>query len=59
MATCGGELTWDEVNAWRLELHRAFEAAFSATTLPERPDYDGANAFLVKARRSAVDKRRS
>jgi hypothetical protein len=49
-----GELPWGEVDEWRLELHRAFDAAFSATTLPERPDFDRANAFLLKARRSMV-----
>jgi hypothetical protein len=47
-----GELPWDEVNAWRLDLHRAFDAAFARTQLPERPDYERANAFLIKARRS-------
>mgnify|MGYP002780601178 FL=1 len=49
-----GELSWAEVNAWRLELHWEFDAAFETTTLPERPDYDAANAFLVRARRSRV-----
>jgi uncharacterized protein len=49
-----GELPWEEVNAWRLELHRAFDAAFAATRLPERPDYDRVNAFLLHARRSMV-----
>src|SRR5215210_507447 len=29
-----GALPWEEVNAWRLELHRAFDAAFTATRLP-------------------------
>jgi hypothetical protein len=50
-----GELPWEEVDAWRLELHRAFDAAFSGTTLPERPDFDRANGFLQRARRSMVD----
>jgi hypothetical protein len=47
-------VSWEEVNAWRLRLHREFDAAFAATPLPERPDYDKANAFLLKARRSMV-----
>jgi hypothetical protein len=47
-----GELPWDEVEAWRLALHREFDAAAEATKLPERPDYERANEFLVKARRS-------
>jgi hypothetical protein len=50
-----GEVPWEEVDAWRLELHHAFDAAFSVTTLPERPDFDRANAFLLEARRSMVD----
>ncbi len=49
-----GEIPWEDVNAWRLQLHRAFEAAFAATRLPERPDYERANAFLIKARRESL-----
>jgi predicted nucleotidyltransferase len=48
------ELEWDEVNAWRKTLHKAFDEAFQKTTLPDRPDYERANTFLVKARRSMV-----
>jgi hypothetical protein len=47
-------MPWEEVNAWRLRLHREFDQAFGATTLPERPDYERANAFLIKARRSML-----
>lgn len=50
-----GETPWEEVNAWRLELHKLFEGAYTRTRLPERPDYAAANAFLVRARRSMVD----
>jgi uncharacterized protein len=49
-----GEVSWPTVNAWRLDLHRAFDAAYEATSLPERPDYARANAFLIRARRSMV-----
>jgi predicted nucleotidyltransferase len=49
-----GELSWQEVNAWRKELHRTFDAVWAKTKLPEHPDYDRVNAFLVKARRSKV-----
>jgi hypothetical protein len=42
------------VDAWRLDLHKDFERAFAATTLPERPDYEWANGFLIRARRSAT-----
>jgi predicted nucleotidyltransferase len=47
-------MSWSEVNAWRLALHRDFEQALVETRLPERPDYAWANDFLVRARRSAV-----
>jgi uncharacterized protein len=46
-----GEQPWAELNAWRLQLHKDFDAAFVSTELPERPDYEWANTFLVKARR--------
>lgn len=48
------EVPWDEVNRWRLDLHREFDRAFGSTRLPERPDYEKANQFLIKARRSAI-----
>ncbi len=48
------EMPWDEVNAWRVELHKEFDEALLASKLPERPDYERANDYLVKARRSKV-----
>src|SRR6185369_14052213 len=50
-----GELPWAEVNDWRKELHRDFERALAETRLPERPDYEAANRFLVKARKGMVN----
>ncbi len=49
-----GEVPWQEVEHWRLELHRHLNAAVAATNLPEHPDYERANAFLVRARRLAA-----
>ncbi len=49
-----GEMPWGEVERWRLDLHKEFTAAFAATTLPERPDYERANEFLIRARRRAL-----
>jgi uncharacterized protein len=49
-----GEVPWDDVENWRLSLHKEFHGAFETTKLPERPDYARANAFLVKARRLAL-----
>lgn len=49
-----GEVSWDDVEHWRLSLHQEFNAAFEMTKLPERPDYERANAFLISARRRAL-----
>jgi len=46
--------TWQEVNMWRLELHKEFDALYPVTKLPDRPDYDAVNAYLIKARRSML-----
>lgn len=55
LAIKSGELPWPEANAWRLELHQQFDAAYAASTLPERPDSAAADAFLVRARRTMVE----
>lgn len=49
-----GQMSWDDANKWRLELHKIFDKAFEETTLPERPDYEWANSFLIKARREMI-----
>ncbi len=49
------QMTWKEVDKWRLSLHQDFDQSLAATKLPERPDYEKANAFLIKARRSMVE----
>jgi predicted nucleotidyltransferase len=49
-----GEMPWDEVEHWRKRLHHEFNAAAEATTLPERPDYEKVNAFLIEARGLAL-----
>jgi predicted nucleotidyltransferase len=54
LAVKAGQLTWEEVDAWRRELHREMEEAYARTHLPERPDYRWANEFLLRARRSAL-----
>ena len=56
LAVKRGELPWAEVNAWRKELHHDFERALAETKLPERPDYEAANRFLIKARRETVNR---
>lgn len=49
-----GTVPWTEVEAWRQSLHRDFEQALAETRLPERPDYEAANRFLIRARREMV-----
>jgi predicted nucleotidyltransferase len=50
------EVAWEEVNEWRLALHKDFDLAYEHTTLPERPDYEWANDFLIRARAQMVSK---
>jgi predicted nucleotidyltransferase len=47
-----GEMKWGEMNTLRLDLHKRFDEAFANTKLPDRPDYECVNAFLIKARRT-------
>ncbi|MGC4003144.1 MAG: nucleotidyltransferase domain-containing protein [Pirellulales bacterium] len=54
LAVKRGELAWEETERWRIALHREFERAVESTTLPERPDYERANVFLIKGRRAAL-----
>ncbi|VEP15825.1 conserved hypothetical protein [Hyella patelloides LEGE 07179] len=54
LAIRNGEMHWKEVNKWRLSLHEDFDDSFRNTSLPERPDYEKANRFLIKARGSLV-----
>lgn len=50
-----GEWSFDEVRKYALQLDDEFQTAFDRTTLPEQPDFSLANAFLIRARREAVD----
>ncbi|HEY8562711.1 MAG TPA: nucleotidyltransferase domain-containing protein [Pyrinomonadaceae bacterium] len=54
LAVKGGAMSWESLNDWRLRLHREFETAFAETRLPDRPDYERANDFLIGARRRMV-----
>jgi predicted nucleotidyltransferase len=55
LAVRSGEMTWEEVEAWRKELHDDFDRAYAQSALPDRPDYAAADAFLIEARRAAVE----
>lgn len=50
-----GDVPWEDTEKWRLALHAEFDKALDETLLPERPDYEKANDFLVKARRAAIE----
>jgi predicted nucleotidyltransferase len=54
LAVRRGEVPWDEVEEWRLRLHRELDRLLEATRLPEHPDYERANEFLLRARRYAA-----
>jgi uncharacterized protein len=54
LAIRSGTVPWDDVNRWRLQLHEEFAAAYASTQLPDQPDWERANAFLLKARRAMV-----
>ncbi len=54
LAIRSGQMPWQEVETWRHELHGNLDAAYRTTKLPDRPDYDAADRFLIKARRSAL-----
>lgn len=54
LAVRRGEITWPEVEKWRLALHRELDESLSMTKLPAEPDYERANQFLIKARRLAT-----
>jgi len=49
-----GEVPWDDVEAWRLRLHRELDEMLQQTRLPELPDSARANEFLLRARRQAA-----
>lgn len=49
-----GEYTFAQTESWRKQLQVEFEQAFNQTSLPDRPDYERANAFLIEARRRAL-----
>jgi len=55
LAVRSGAVSWEEVDAWRKELHSDFEKALAGTALPEYPDYETANQFLIQTRRQQAN----
>ena len=45
---------WAEGDRWRKELQREFEQTLAEPKLPERPNYEAANCFLIKAREATA-----
>jgi predicted nucleotidyltransferase len=58
LAVRRGEVPWEDVDAWRLELHRRLDAAFQTTSLPDGPDIEQANDWLVRVRRAVAERER-
>lgn len=52
-----GEVPFEAVEARALELDRVFQEAFASTKLPEKPDTERANRFLIDARRRRAGER--
>lgn len=50
-----GEVPFNDANQWRKQLTIEFESAFEKTQLPDRPDYERVNSFLIRARRLASE----
>lgn len=49
-----GDVPWEDVERWRLALHKELDDALGSTALPEHSDYERANEFLIRARRAAA-----
>jgi uncharacterized protein len=49
-----GELAWAEVDQWRRELHEAYAPALRGTRLPDLPDKERVEAWLLTARRASL-----
>lgn len=49
-----GVMPMSDIDTWREQLQRELDEAYKTTTLPDRPDYAAAGAFLLQARRGMV-----
>jgi predicted nucleotidyltransferase len=50
-----GGLVFEEVRQRALELDQRFQQAFERTNLPDQPEFDRVDDFLIRARRRKVD----
>jgi uncharacterized protein len=56
LAVRKGEVRWPDVEAWRLRLHAEFDAALESSRLPDRPDIERADRFLIEVRREMASR---
>jgi len=56
LAIRDGTMPWTEVDRLRRDFHDQFEREFLRTSLPDRPDYESANAILIAARREMASR---
>ena len=50
-----GEMSFAQVSERAFELDREFQQAFDETDLPEQPDFQAVDEFLIDARKSAME----
>lgn len=55
LAVKAGELSWEEVERWRLTLHEELDKALEKTVLPATPDVAKVDAWLRSVRRRSLD----
>jgi hypothetical protein len=49
-----GQMDFYELKEWVLDLEKGFNEAYSRTKLPDEPDYETVNKFLIKARKFMI-----
>jgi hypothetical protein len=54
LAVRRGEVSWDDAEAWRLQLQKEFDDALETSPLPELPDYERVEQFVINIRRRGV-----
>jgi len=54
LAVRQGEVAWEEAEAWRLHLQKTFDEALENSPLPELPDYERVERFVIDVRRRGV-----
>jgi hypothetical protein len=49
-----GELSWEQVERWRLDLHEQLDNALQETVLPATPDVATVDAWLSSVRKRSL-----